>query len=317
MNRESSGGSVNRVGAVVVTFHPDEKTITTVVAKLIRQVDRVVLVDNGSDASRMEQLLRCIAAEKLSITALDENRGIAAAHNIGIMMLLERGLDYILLLDQDSIPADDMVALLVDKADELVMRGIKVAAVGPTLSDSRTTIIARPASRKRRGQKSPGSQENAVEGVFETDFLISSGSLLSREAFHEIGPMNEGYFIDHVDTEWCYRALFHGWRLFQVVEAKMMHALGDDIVHIWFGRRRQVAIHSPLRNYYELRNTVLMLRNAPISNAHRRFHLVRIIQFLVFFGFAVAPRRLRLKMMLIGIWHGLSGRAGQFDGINK
>ena len=127
-----------------------------------------------------------------------------------------------------------------------------------------------------------------------------------------VGGMNEGYFIDHVDTEWCLRARMAGWQIFGVCAARLTHALGDRIIRIWFGRWREVSVHSPLRDYYILRNTVLMLRQVPMTWSWRFAQLGRIVQFLVFFGLAVPPRGRRFGMMMKGIWHGVVGRMGAY-----
>lgn len=39
-----------------------------------------------------------------------------------------------------------------------------------------------------------------------TSFLISSGCLLTREAYQRLGHFDEELFIDHVDTEYSLRA---------------------------------------------------------------------------------------------------------------
>ncbi|WP_375450212.1 glycosyltransferase [uncultured Devosia sp.] len=47
--------------------------------------------------------------DRQHVIALDENKGIAKAQNIGIAHAQERRVEYILLLDQDSVPSNGMV----------------------------------------------------------------------------------------------------------------------------------------------------------------------------------------------------------------
>jgi len=154
------------------------------------------------------------------------------------------------------------------------------------------------------------------EDYVETDFLISSGSLIRTTTIKDIGLMNDGYFIDHVDTEWCFRAIHKGYRLFGSAKAMLSHSLGDAVIKIWFARWREVPQHNPLRNYYTFRNTVRMIYHTPMSTPWRLAHCCRLVMFFTFFLIAGKPRMPRLKMMLLGLVHGVKGVQGVFN-LNK
>ena len=298
------------VGAVVVSYHPDFVVFNTLLEALSGQVNIIYVVDNGSGEAALEGLRALITGKNVEVIALPTNRGIAAAHNIGISRVVERGLKYALLFDQDSVPAPDMVVRLVSAHQSLDDQGANVAAVGPVSVDQRTGTLGNFARiRAASVQQVPCAD---TDDVMEVDFLISSGCLIPIEALNAIGGMNEDYFIDHVDTEWCIRARAAGWQLFGVCGAKLSHALGDRVVRVWLGRWREVSVHSPLRDYYMFRNTVLMLRQVPMAWSWRVAHLRRIVLFFIFFGLIIAPRRERIAMMMRGIWHGLIGRMGNY-----
>ncbi len=57
---------------------------------------------------------------------LDQNYGIAKAHNVGIQIARENNYQYVLLMDQDSIPAHDMVRILYFEAEKKIKTGIKL-----------------------------------------------------------------------------------------------------------------------------------------------------------------------------------------------
>ena len=71
---------------------------------------------------------------------LKENTGIARAINIGLQDALAEGADFVLLSDQDSLPANDMVENLCRAYAELTDQGVKVGAVGPTFTDLNTSL---------------------------------------------------------------------------------------------------------------------------------------------------------------------------------
>ena len=64
--------------------------------------------------------------------------------------------------------------------------------------------------------------------------LISSGSLISVETLKVVGLMRDYYFIDYVDTEWCLRAEYLGYKNFVSAQAVMRHTIGDNVLNLKF-----------------------------------------------------------------------------------
>lgn len=295
------------VGAVVVTYNPDASHLGELLRALGREVAHIVVVDNGS------KVVPDVGSENFGapVTLIDcrANLGIAAAHNKGLQQLERLGMPYGLLMDHDSLPLQDMVQHLLAADIALRQQGVRLAAVGPVTIDRRTCV-------RSKFVKIQHGIVNRVECAAgerwtEADFLISSGTLIRLDVLRDVGEMNEAYFIDHVDTEWCLRALSKGYRIFGVCDALLDHSLGDRVVRVWFGRMREVPVHSPLRNYYVFRNTIAMLRNVPMPIGWRSALLYRLLQFIVFFVIGVPPRGLRARLMMKGIGHGLTGRSGK------
>ncbi|CAG9213315.1 TPA: glycosyltransferase family 2 protein [Burkholderia vietnamiensis] len=296
------------VAAVVVTFNPALATLEAQLTSLRPQVSRVVLVDNGSDASALASVAELARRFDCDMIPLGRNAGIGAAQNRGIEQALAGRAGYILLMDHDSVPFECMVNALVEADRTLRARGVNVAAVGPVTVDKRNGIEGQFVklegwSVKRFACENPGD-------VVEADFLIASGTLIRSAVLADVGVMKEGMFIDHVDTDWCFRARDRGGRLFGVGQARLYHELGDSARRVWLGRWRHVFVHSPARDYYVFRNTVLMVRGTPMPLAWKLHFLYRLCQFVVFFGLGVSPRLRRLKCMTFGLVHGLVGRTG-------
>jgi rhamnosyltransferase len=297
-----------RCGAVIVTYRPDVDSVQRLVKLLRPQVQVLYVVDNGSAADMMQRLQVLAASAACEFVRFGNNRGIAAAHNEGIARAADAGLDYLVLFDQDSLPAHDLVARLVAAHEGLRSEGHRVAAVGGLWADERSGRLGR--FYRIRGGRIVGLQCAEAAPPVEVDFLISSGSMLSMTAVREIGPMREDLFIDHVDTEWCLRAGRAGWRLYGVPAARLTHSLGDAARRVWLGRWREVAVHSPDRNYYEVRNTLLLLRMRGIGANWTIAQLTRLVQLVAFYALVVAPRWIRVKRMAQGLRDGLMGRGG-------
>ncbi|NDL65646.1 rhamnosyltransferase [Acerihabitans arboris] len=300
------------VCAVIVTYHPDPVLFAELLAAIAGQVQELVIVDNGSSAARVEALTAFArGSPRRHILPQEGNMGIAAAQNRGIWRALDLRCTHVLLLDHDSIPAADMVRQLLLLESRLLADDIRVGAIGPTQVDRRT--FTRAGFVRRQQMFIRRRYPCRVAGYVETDFLISSGMLIRAPALRAIGVMNSGYFIDHVDTEWCFRATHLGYRLFGAQRAVLHHTLGYGVIKIWLGRWREVPQHSPLRNYYIFRNTLKMVRRTPMTMAWRLAHLYRLGMFLCFFLIVGKPRAQRLRMMLLGIRDGIKGVEGMID----
>jgi rhamnosyltransferase len=295
-----------RVYAVIVSYNPDMLGLEKLITAIKPQVDCVLLVDNGSGEGT--QLLTLVQQHGILSEFLGKNLGIAAAHNVGINKALAQNFDYVLLLDQDSIPAPDMVAQLVNTHRHVLEKGERIAALGPipidTFTNEPSHFIRVDGGSLRR------VQSHESEAYLETDMLISSGCLIPTSVFATVGTMNESLFIDQVDLEWCLRARMVGLKLLAVHRATMAHTMGDRVVKIRLHRWYRVSIHSPLRDYYVARNTVFMLLHTAMPLPWRCAHFIRMIKYLVFFSLFIAPRGTRFMRMTKGIWHGLIGRMG-------
>ena len=301
------------VAAVVVTYRPEAEATSALLRALAPQVRDVVVVDNGSPDATVE-ILRAITTEVgATLLPLGSNLGIAAAQNAGIAWARGRDARFVLLSDQDSLPAADMVDRLVagfarGTADSARGARPPVAAVGPVTMDERNEGAALLFSAQRWGPRRatiPAKEGSLVEAAF----LIASGCLIDRAALDAVGSMNEKWFIDHIDLEWGLRARRAGYGLYGVVGAGLSHALGDRTQNIP-GRARDVHIHSAVRNYYMARNTVLLIRSGLMSAWWRWGYAGWITKYTVFYVLAVQPRALRARLLVLGLWHGLRGRTG-------
>lgn len=300
---------MHSVCAIIVSFHPDH-TLLASLHEIALQVAAIVVVDNGSLPHELSALHQAKNAyPSLEIIELGANKGLAYAQNRGIEWALQHDFSHVLILDQDSLPQENMVQRLIDANQLLIAQGHRVSVVGPQPVDqqsNRPFFFVRYGRFANQGIFCPLDQKNCLLPV---DFLIASGSLIAALVLRDVGLMNEAFFIDQVDTEWCLRASALHYQAFAVCDAIMLHSRGDATISICLlGKLWHVPKHSPLRNYYLFRNTVWMFFQ---KTTHWRWIMInirRLLTLFIFFGLFVPPRILRLKMMLKGLWDGLLHR---------
>lgn len=293
------------VVAVVVTYHPD-RMISEELTALVGQVSRVLVVDNGSGDKDFGFLDDNEERPPTELIRLGMNRGVGAAHNVGIRRARELVASHVILMDQDSLPRPDMVENLLAAEQTLLGWGHKVGAVGPVYHDPRLSKSWPFFRISRFGVR---ALECSGEPHVPCDLLISSGTLIRMSVLAEVGLMNEAYFLEHVDTDWSLRARLAGYSLYGVCDARMNHQLGDATVRIPLTGRR-VQVYPPYRHYYMFRNSLLLWRKPHAVLPWKLNEIKRLLSRLIFFPLFVAPRLERLRFMILGLWHGFLGRTG-------
>lgn len=299
-----------KIIAVIVTYQSNIDILKKLLQSLTNQVDSIIIVDNGS-VNDIALLVSQFSLKRISTRLLGKNMGVAFAQNAGIQEAMKKGATHILLMDHDSIPQPSMVSSLASAEEALTRKGEKVSAVGPRYEFPGTNVSSFFVRfGLLRFKKIYCTDENKPEYI-PVDFLISSGCLIPVKALSEIGLMDDTLFIDHVDTEWFLRARSKGYSSFGVCNAVMYHSLGDYLFDFWFGKKRTLPVHSPLRQYYIFRNSFLLYRRSYVSRKWMINDIIRLFLMFVFFSFKISPRVKHVQMMSKGVYDGLRGKSGK------
>ena len=286
------------VSAVIVAYFPDVEHLSQLICTTSSQVSSIVLVCNSVvDISNLKHRPECT----FHVLANSHNVGLATAQNLGIAQSAKENADFLLFLDQDSLPPDNLVERLLAVDAVLTKAAISVGGVGPLLIDADTGIewpyITAAWIHTRQTTK-----PNAL-GVCSADMLYSSGSLIRRDNFKIVGDFMEPLFIDHVDLEWCYRASHFGLRFFGVPSIRMEHRIGDG--HVRFLGRLHPK-HSASRDYYAFRNSVILIGLPHIPWRWKINEVIRLIPRGIIYGIIGKSTRSHATSFLRAIADGIA-----------
>lgn len=291
------------ITAVVVTYQPESEVLERLLEMLVPQVTSVVVVDNGSHSEPAAWNSECVI-NPVELLLLGVNRGIAAAQNIGIQWARDRGAGFVLLMDQDSVPASDMVEKLLSALSEHPLP----AAAGPRYMDARQDNP--PPFIRVHGLRLKRCECVTAKSVVPVDYLIASGCLIPMLVLDKVGGMRDDLFIDYVDIEWGLRARHHGFQSYGVCHAHMQHSLGDHPIK-FFGK--SIPLHSSLRHYYHFRNAVLLYKEPWVPLNWKLVNGWRLCRKYVFYSLFAKPRLAHWRMMTLGLWHGFVGKTGKLE----
>lgn len=242
------------IAAVVVTYQCDAG-IAAALERLLGEVQQIYVVDNGSDAPAITamQVLATQYPSRIIVILNPDNVGIAAAQNQGIKQALATGLEWVLFMDQDSTPAPGMIGRMLAAWRE--ENNPRLGIIAPLLVEQNAPIPARYLTQWgiRKALKPGDHFLGAVR-------VIASGSLVRCELFRAIGLMEEAFFIDYVDHEFCLRARRQGYRILIAGDALLYHRQGHKQRHHVLGLT-VTASHYPASRYYTIvRNRLWVLR---------------------------------------------------------
>ena len=276
------------VVAVVVLYNPNRLVIKNILT-YHSFLENIVVVDNSETAN--EEILNDLKKMlKIHLIVNQENKGIATALNQGIQKAILLGGEWILTMDQDSYFEGDMLKNYFKLFDDLNDK-VKIAALGPNYE-----------------------KENSLEQIIKVENLITSGTLLNADVFKKIKGYDEKLFIDEVDNDYCYRAQLEGYDLYQCNNIFMNHALGNkkQITSI-FGSKKTRILHSPIRLYYIVRNSLYMsekYKNVfPIAIKKTNRDVIVRIKNNLLYG---SEKWSTIKFLLLGILHFKKNRFGKY-----
>jgi rhamnosyltransferase len=243
--------------AVITAYHPDIHVLQQLIRAIRQDVSAIVVVDNTPWTAH--DAIPAAVGETAYIP-MGENKGISRAFNAGVDWAKSRGHSHVLLMDQDSQPHDGMIERLSDAEDSLLEQGHKVAAVGPKYIDPKYRVI-RPFSRTEKWRvRRYQCRGDDGPAFIQSDFVISSGSLVRIAVLDSVGGFDEKLFIDYVDIEWGLRANSLGFASFGVCDAVLKHSLAEEAITFWFLKTWSVPVPKTFRHYYCFRNALLLYR---------------------------------------------------------
>ncbi|WP_299980342.1 glycosyltransferase family 2 protein [uncultured Pseudoteredinibacter sp.] len=242
--------------SIVVSYQPDLDQLKNLLDSLAKQ-SHVCLVDNGS--RQAEEIAQLAESRVQFFFPQSSNIGLADALNIGIQCAEVESYQAVLLFDQDSTPVGDYAANMVGVYDSLQSESRhRCAVIGPRLLDPETG--SRTDFKLFSGLVAKADKQlDELAGVYESSFVITSGSYIPLDIIRRVGPMRSSYFIDNIDLEWCFRATSMGLLVLGSDNVSLIHSIGEKQENTLF-KRLGFKHHNPKRFYYTTRNRIDLYR---------------------------------------------------------
>jgi GT2 family glycosyltransferase len=285
-----------------------------------RRSMEVLVIDNASADDTIEMVESKFPWVKLIKSK--ENLGFAKGNNVAIRQCQGR---YIALVNPDVVVFPGCLDALADFLDE----NSKVGNVGPRVFNPDMTqqstcrhfptLWNNICSATRLESIFKGRPFFAGEHMFyfahdrtiPVDVIVGCFSMIRREAFDEVGLLDEGLFMYGDDVDWCRRARNAGWEIMFYPGAQAIHDRGKttapfpehfavaqqrSILRYWkkhhtfvgvFGIRSIMFFHHSLRYLVSVLWSGVQWQKTPQSEVRRRVSGACLRQLL----FGAVPRK--------------------------
>ncbi|WP_035468104.1 glycosyltransferase family 2 protein [Algoriphagus mannitolivorans] len=281
-----------KITAIFVAYNPDLEALKKSARILKDQGCEICLVNNSVE--EIEPFF-----PYMKVINFGKNKGIAQAQSTGMEWAFqENKSDFILQMDQDSIPAPDLVENLLSAWETLTLMGQKIGLIGSLDIDKDTFISSQAKINK--------GKEIGETGLIAVSEILSSGSLIPKSTFQHLGGPDPKLFIDLVDFEYCWRINYSGLKVIKNPSAKIYHKLGEGKVKV-FGLL-PVGLPKPFRHYYSVRNTVYIVLNGEAPIFWKVSNIFKLLFKLIIYPFALPQGKERFKFIVKGLKDGVMKR---------
>ncbi len=167
---------------------------------------RVVVVDNASTDDSAERIRAALPDVPLIVAP--SNEGYASGANLGLRWALEQGLEYLLLLNNDTVVDPCCVEQLVDALQEDSALGMAGPMVFHADEPDRIWYLA---DRRRSLWPVPQSlgREQIDRGQFPArvlaDYVSGCAMMIRRSTLERVGLLEERLFMHYEDADFCWR----------------------------------------------------------------------------------------------------------------
>lgn len=218
---------------------------------------QIIIVDNASTDGSIElvnsQFAKLALNSQIHIISNKKNLGFAMACNQGLKEAINKGADYVFILNQDTVCRPDCLEKLllaaknhVPNSRELGDREEEIFAIQPLilLWDNKNLIQTSGDRIHFLGFGYSGDYKKNLKSEIlnlKTEITYASGAamFISVKVLEKVGFFDEDLFMYHEDLDLCLRARFLGYQIILAPEAIVYHKYTAGIPkHRWYWSER-------------------------------------------------------------------------------
>jgi GT2 family glycosyltransferase len=206
----------------------------------------IIVVDNGSTDDSVAAIRAGFPDTVILQTG--RNLGFTGGNNAGIQQALERGADYVFLLNNDTLVESDALEKLVEAAEANPDAGL-LAPVIHNFDPPQAIWFSGSVVNLRRGTAwhDNSRQPSREEMPYEVPWATGCAMLIRADLVRRLGGFDDRYYLSWEDVDLSLRVRKEGHRLLVVPQSRIYHKGGQSGKNL-----------NGIYNYYAVRNSLLL-----------------------------------------------------------
>lgn len=185
---------------------------------------QILLVDNGSTDSTSQTVQRDFS--QIRTIRTDNNVGIARGYNLGIEYSLDHGADFVMVMNNDTVVAPNMISQLVGAMVD--NPGIGMVMPKIFYYGNKNLLWSAGAKWHSIPPRVTFIGLNAMDGprfarTVPIQYAPSCCLLISKSALEKVGYFDGGYYFYFDDWDYSTRLRNAGYKILLVAEAHLWH----------------------------------------------------------------------------------------------
>jgi GT2 family glycosyltransferase len=232
---------VNRLDIIIVNYKSEDclfSCIESIYDSLNGMNVGVFVYDNSPDTS-ISSVERSFP--EINLIRNKTNIGFAAAVNKG---LRKSRAPYVMLLNPDTLVQNGLLSHICNYLDN----NQNVGVVGPKILNpdgsiqgsarsfptiltglfGRTSLFSRLFPKNKLTRKNILIGNGDGKGPLKVDWVSGACMTVRRNAFNEVGPLDERFFMYWEDADWCRRMWEKRWAVVYFPQASVCHFIGNS-----------------------------------------------------------------------------------------
>lgn len=289
---------ITRIAIIILTCKA-EKLIFSCLSSLAKiekaSYDiQTFIVDNGSSEAVLNKLIKTYP--QIILIENKINYGFAKGINYGLKFAFQEGIDWLLLLNDDTLVDKNFLTTLITSAEKkgYLICGPKIVTKDNLIWSLGGEIDKKSFSGTLIGY---GQKNRLVKEEKAVDYISGTAMLVNRKIFEKIGFLDEDYYLYYDDVDFCLRAKKAGFSSYIVPTA--------EIVHL---ETATIKKNSPSHYYHAAKSRLIFIfKRAPLKIKLRE--LLYLIKKTVNLLFEKNPNRQKYELLAIGDF--FLGKIGQ------